>query len=141
MDAAQPIRLASQLRQHLRALRENRGLTQSQLGRRLGVRQARVAEIESNPGAVSVNQLIRVFAVLGATLYLDQSNAGGAAPVGTQRAAAKRADRKPIENTRQSEQRPRRVRTAAGAGGRHPKTVASSSSRPFVPSIPKKGTW
>ncbi len=59
-----PIHLTSQLREHLRALRKARGLTQAALGRLLGVGQARIAEIEGNPGAVSVDQLMKVLSAL-----------------------------------------------------------------------------
>lgn len=65
-----PIHLTSQLREHLRALRKTRGLTQAALGRLLGVGQARIAEIESNPGAVSVDQLMKVLSALRASLLL-----------------------------------------------------------------------
>ena len=60
-----PLRIPGQLKQHLRALRKNRGLTQGQLGALVGVRQARIAEIEANPGAVSLDQLTKVLAALG----------------------------------------------------------------------------
>ena len=65
-----PIHLPSQLREHLRALRKARGLTQAALGRLLGVGQARIAEIESNPGVVSVDQLMKVLSVLCVSLVL-----------------------------------------------------------------------
>jgi len=57
-----PLRIPDQLKQHLRALRKSRGLTQGQLGALVGVRQARIAEIEANPGAVSLDQLTKVLA-------------------------------------------------------------------------------
>ena len=65
-----PIRLAEQLRAHLRALRKQRGLTQAQLGQKLGIGQVRVAEIEAKPGLVSVDQLIKLMSTLGVTLVL-----------------------------------------------------------------------
>jgi HTH-type transcriptional regulator/antitoxin HipB len=65
-----PIRVPDQLKQHLRALRKSHGLTQSQLGALVGVKQARMAEIEANPGAVSLDQLTKILAVLGGTLHL-----------------------------------------------------------------------
>ena len=65
-----PIRLPDQLRSHLRALRKRQGLTQAQLGALVGVKQARIAEIEANPGAVSLDQLARVLAALGASFHL-----------------------------------------------------------------------
>jgi HTH-type transcriptional regulator / antitoxin HipB len=65
-----PILLSAQLREHLRSLRKTRGLTQAQLGHLLGVGQARVAEIELNPGVVSVDQLLRMLSALQTTLVL-----------------------------------------------------------------------
>lgn len=68
-----PISFAESLRKHLRALRKERGLTQAQLGEKLGVGQARIAEIESNPGAISVDQLLKILSVLGAALVLKDA--------------------------------------------------------------------
>ncbi|XAH23174.1 helix-turn-helix domain-containing protein [Xylophilus sp. GW821-FHT01B05] len=65
-----PIPLPSQLREHLRALRKERGLTQAALGQLLGVGQARIAEIENKPGVVSVEQLMKLLSALGASLVL-----------------------------------------------------------------------
>ncbi|HKX94045.1 MAG TPA: helix-turn-helix domain-containing protein [Methylibium sp.] len=69
-----PLRIPDQLRPHLRALRKRQGLTQAQLGALVGVKQARIAEIEANPGAVSLDQLTRVLAALGATLHLHAAD-------------------------------------------------------------------
>lgn len=66
-----PLRVSAQLTQHLRALRKQRGLTQAQLGALLGLGQARIAEIEAKPGAVSFDQLLRLMSVLGAELLLQ----------------------------------------------------------------------
>lgn len=65
-----PLRIPDQLKPHLRALRKSRGLTQAQLGALVGVKQARIAEIEANPGAVGMDQLTKVLAALGGTLQL-----------------------------------------------------------------------
>lgn len=65
-----PLPIPDSLKQHLRALRKSRGLTQAQLGALLGVKQARIAEIEAKPGAVSLEQLIKVLAALGGSLHL-----------------------------------------------------------------------
>lgn len=70
-----PLRIPDQLRPHLRALRKRHGLTQARLGALVGVKQARIAEIEANPGAVSLDQLSRVLAALGATLHLHEVDA------------------------------------------------------------------
>jgi HTH-type transcriptional regulator/antitoxin HipB len=64
-------------------LRKKRGLTQAQLGAKLGVAQARIAEIERTPGAISVDQLVRVLSVLGATLVVR--NAEAAPPAAPQK--------------------------------------------------------
>ena len=65
-----PIRFADQVKQHLRALRKARGLTQAQLGEKLGVGQARIAEIERDPGVVSLEQLLKVLTALDAEFRL-----------------------------------------------------------------------
>jgi len=65
-----PVALSTQLRQHLRSLRKARGLTQADLAGRLGVVQSRVADIEADPSAVSVEQLFKVLTVLNAQLVV-----------------------------------------------------------------------
>jgi len=65
-----PVALSTQLRQHLRSLRKARGLTQADLAARLGVVQSRVADIEADPSAVSVEQLFKVLTVLNAQLVV-----------------------------------------------------------------------
>ena len=74
------LRLADQLQAHLRALRKQRGLTQAQLGQRLGIGQARVAEIEARPGSISVDQLVKLLSALGATLVLRDSAPAASEP-------------------------------------------------------------
>src|SRR5437763_5211875 len=78
MVAAFPIRFPDQLRQHLRALRKRRGLTQAQRGALIGVSQARIAEIEANPGLVNFEQLMKLLSVLGVTLILQEEAASPA---------------------------------------------------------------
>lgn len=89
------IRLADQLRAHLRALRKERGLTQAQLGQRLGLGQARIAEIEAKPGLVSVDQLVQILSALGATLVLRELGEGAASSVVTAREPDAKALTKP----------------------------------------------
>ena len=64
------LQLTSQLQQLLKSLRKSRKMTQHELAQRLGVVQSRVADIERNPGAVSVEQLLQVLAMLGAQLVV-----------------------------------------------------------------------
>ena len=70
-----PIQTAGQLSVHLKSLRKARGLTQTALGLRLGVKQVRVADIEKNPGAVSLDQLLQVLHALDARLLLADTKA------------------------------------------------------------------
>jgi HTH-type transcriptional regulator/antitoxin HipB len=70
-----PVQLASQLQQLLKSLRKSRQMTQAELARRLGVVQSRVADIERDPGAVSVEQLLQVLAMLGAQMVVRETSA------------------------------------------------------------------
>jgi HTH-type transcriptional regulator / antitoxin HipB len=65
-----PLLLPEQLKSHLKSLRKARGLTQLQLGRLLGLGQVRVAEIEANPAAISVDQLFKLLSVLDVSVVL-----------------------------------------------------------------------
>jgi HTH-type transcriptional regulator / antitoxin HipB len=68
-----PVQLSSQLQQLLKSLRKSRQMTQAELARRLGVVQSRVADIERDPGAVSVEQLLQVLAMLGAQMVVRET--------------------------------------------------------------------
>lgn len=68
------IQTPQQLSAHLRSLRKAAGLTQTELGKRLGVEQARVAKIERNPGSVSVEQLLEVLNALGVSAFIRPKN-------------------------------------------------------------------
>ncbi|MFO1266153.1 MAG: helix-turn-helix domain-containing protein [Rubrivivax sp.] len=127
-----PLRIPGQLRAHLRALRKQGGLTQAQLGQRLGLSQVRIAEIEADPAVVSVEQLARILSALGATLVLRDKGAqpapGAEAPASPTRAPGRaRAKDEP----------------APGPAARKPATRASKKVLPSVmPAIaPKKGSW
>jgi HTH-type transcriptional regulator / antitoxin HipB len=65
-----PVQTPAQLSVHIKSLRKARGLTQAALGERIGVKQARVAGIERNPGAVSLEQLLQLLHALDARLLL-----------------------------------------------------------------------
>ena len=73
MTSTYPIKFTAQIRQHLRALRKKRGLTQAQVGQMIGVSQARIAEIEANPGLVSFDQLMQLLAALDVTVSLNEA--------------------------------------------------------------------
>lgn len=72
------ISTVDQLTDHLRALRKERGLTQAQAGGLIGVSQNRIADIERDPGSVSVAQMHRLLAALGGRLVLQDSGQGWA---------------------------------------------------------------
>lgn len=119
-----PLRIPDQLRPHLRALRKRRGLTQAQLGALVGVKQARIAEIEANPGAVSLDQLSRMLAALGATLHLHA------------------ADTTPPETGADAPEPTSPPVTQASAKGRTAKKPATPEPTRAAVVIPaKKGTW
>ena len=65
------LQVPSQLSSHLRALRKAKGLSQAELGKRLGLSQARMARIEGDPLSISVEQLLQVFVALGVQLILQ----------------------------------------------------------------------
>lgn len=65
-----PIQTTQQLTSHLRSLRKRLGLTQAELGLRLGVEQARIGKIERNPGSISVEQLLHLLTVLESELLV-----------------------------------------------------------------------
>lgn len=157
-----PIRITDQLTPHLRALRKARGLTQAQLGELLGLKQARVAEIESKPGSVSLDQLARVLAALGAALHLHAAESGSGARAAKSGAAADKPSKaKSGAAGAASAARSRNTRvalsrrliapgSAPGTGPRTPVSHAAASRPPVarkpgagsgVVIQPKKGSW
>lgn len=69
------VQLTSQLQQLLKSLRKSRKMTQHELAQRLGVVQSRIADIERNPGAVSVEQLLQILAMLSAQMVIRDTAA------------------------------------------------------------------
>ena len=123
MVAAFSVRFPDQLRQHLRALRKRHGLTQAQLGALIGVSQARIAEIEANPGLVNFEQLMKLLSVLGVSLTLQEE---AAVPAGTRVPAVKASKPTATKPQPKTSSRPPEVTTA---------------SRRTLVSRPKKGSW
>jgi HTH-type transcriptional regulator / antitoxin HipB len=83
MTRTYPLQFASQLRQHLKSLRKKRGLTQAQAGALIGVSQARMAEIEANPGVVGLDQLMHLLSALHVTLLLSEESSSSMALEGS----------------------------------------------------------
>ena len=73
------IQSPGQLSAHLRSLRKSRGLNQVQLGAVLGVGQTRIARIERDPTAVSVEQFLALLGALGVQMVLRPNGPGSVA--------------------------------------------------------------
>lgn len=58
----------------LRALRKDRGLTQCELARLLGVKQNRISQIERRVDSISVGQLVQLLDTIGYQLRLEKSD-------------------------------------------------------------------
>lgn len=71
-----PLATVAQFTDHLRALRKVRGMTQTDLGRLIGVSQSRIADIERDPGSVSVTQMHQILSALGGQMILRDSGGG-----------------------------------------------------------------
>lgn len=71
--------LPEHLGQQLKSLRKLRGMSQGELGARLGVTQSRVAQIEAQPGSVSLDQILRMLQVFGAELLIRTAGSEDAA--------------------------------------------------------------
>jgi HTH-type transcriptional regulator/antitoxin HipB len=108
-------------------MRKARGLTQAQLWALLGVSQARLAEIEANPGLVNFEQLMKLLSVLGVTVTLHQE---ASVPV---KAAASRA-KAPVK----APSSPARPKTSRAPGATK---AAPSAPRAAFVVRPKKGSW
>lgn len=64
------LRTAEHLSSTLKSLRKQRGWSQSEMGKRLGLSQERISVIENHPQRVPLNQLLSVFMVLDVELVL-----------------------------------------------------------------------
>ncbi len=75
-------RTPRQLGQILKGCREKRGLTQSEVSARVGLRQAQVSTIEVHgAGTVSVAALYKLISALGLELVLKDSGVPGPSPL------------------------------------------------------------
>ena len=136
-----PLRIPDQLKQHLRALRKSRGLTQGQLGALVGVRQARIAEIEANPGAVSLDQLTKVLAALGGTLHLHSADGAAAKNRAVPDEGQKVPDAKPMSVAKRAPKKAAGQVVGAPTGRRSPARSTKPAPVTGIVIRPKKGTW
>jgi len=65
------IRTSGQLGPALRSLRQRRGWSQTELGRRVGLSQERISSIERQPERITVSQLLTVLMALDGELLVD----------------------------------------------------------------------
>lgn len=142
-----PIRFSAQLRQHLRALRKRRGLTQAQLAALVGVSQARIAEIEANPGLVSFDQVVQLLSALGVTISLCETPSALGAAEPPRKAAEAAGGLEPMRKAAEPTgglERMRKDVKAAGGAKQTRKTLErmdeSTALRDFL-APPKKGSW
>jgi HTH-type transcriptional regulator/antitoxin HipB len=136
-----PLRIPDQLKQHLRALRKSRGLTQGQLGALVGVRQARIAEIEANPGAVSLDQLTKVLAALGGTLHLHSAEGAGTESQVAPDAGPNALQSTPTSVSKLAPNKAAGQVVGAPTGRRGPTRAAKPAPVTSIVIRPKKGTW
>lgn len=68
---ASVIRTSGQLGPALRTLRQLRGWSQTELGRRVGLSQERISSIERQPERITVGQLLTVLMALDGELLVD----------------------------------------------------------------------
>ena len=55
----------------IKQTRKERKLTQEELGRLIGVRKSQISRLETNPGNVTIDTLIRIFNALQARIKLQ----------------------------------------------------------------------
>lgn len=72
MNTPQSLYAADQLGQLLRAARKAKGLSQTDLGLKLGLSQGRVSALELNPKALSLEQLMTWASVVGLELLVQE---------------------------------------------------------------------
>lgn len=68
---SQVIRSPKQLGAVIRRARQSKGLTQTQVARRAGMRQATISEIENGRSGISQDSLFALLAALDLTLVAD----------------------------------------------------------------------
>ncbi len=75
-----PVINSRQLGTYLKSLRKSNGISQADLGVRMGVSGARISAIEQNPGTVSMDQLLRIFHTLGGRLFVEEHVSSNTSP-------------------------------------------------------------
>lgn len=76
----QPIATPQQMSEILAAGRRQAGLTQVEAAERIGVSQSRISALETDPGAMTLDQLLALFGAYGLQLLVRDKGGAGAAP-------------------------------------------------------------
>ncbi len=58
----------------LKEIRRDRSLSQLEVGRLVGVRQATISKLENSPGTTQLDTLFRVLSALGIDLYMKDKD-------------------------------------------------------------------
>ena len=74
---------SAQLSLEFQAARRALGLTQADIGARIGLSQSRVSHLELHPGQLSAEQLLAWCAVLGLELSIGKRGTAASAPAAT----------------------------------------------------------
>jgi HTH-type transcriptional regulator/antitoxin HipB len=72
----QHARTAGQIGAIIRRERRNAGLTQSELGRRIGLRQATISKLEAGRPATQLRTLLDALTALGLEITIDERKKG-----------------------------------------------------------------
>ena len=74
----QRARTAKQIGAIIRRARRNAGLTQTELGKRIGLRQATVSKLEAGQPATRLSTLLDVLTALGLEIIIDKRGSASA---------------------------------------------------------------
>lgn len=85
------ISTSEQLSTQFKSLRKAKGWSQAELGKNIGLKQARVAQIEGDPGSISVDKLLQVLHAIGANLLIETDESGKASRAETSTSLAARS--------------------------------------------------
>jgi HTH-type transcriptional regulator/antitoxin HipB len=78
----QNARTAKDIGAIIRRARRNAGLTQAELGKRVGLRQATISKLEAGEPATRLNTLLDVLTALGLEIIVDKRGRGSATSLG-----------------------------------------------------------
>ena len=85
------IRTSGQLGPVLKRLRKDKGWSQFELGKRIGLSQERISVIENHAERISIDQLLTVLMALEAELHVELRNPLGARTLAKESGTAKSA--------------------------------------------------